>query len=159
MFSEPIVPSSQQTTPSSNPITSSNNEPVSSNPITSSIIAPSSNEISNPPSSSEVIISSNPISSSLEPVSSNPISSSLIEGTYYHVVFKNYDESILEEIDVLEGTDAVYSGETPIKEEDDEFTYEFDGWDVDLTNIQSDMTAVAQYKAVAKENWGPIIWF
>ena len=98
--------------------------------------------------------------------SSNPIlisgeidpSASLSVEVYYHVTFVNYDESILYEYDVLKGSEATYTGEDPVKEEDDEFTYEFDGWDKDLTNIQSDTTFVAQYKATAKENWGPIIW-
>ena len=85
--------------------------------------------------------------------------SSIDQDTYYHVVFKNYDETILEEIDVKEGEEAIYSGETPTKEEDDEFTYEFEGWDQDLTNIQSDVTTYAQYTATGKEDWGPIIWF
>ena len=94
-------------------------------------------------------------SSSENSVSSIPISS--IQETF-HVVFKNYDESILQEIDVLKGQEAIYSGETPTKEEDDEFKYEFDGWDQDLTNIQSDVTTMATYKDVPKVNWGPINW-
>ena len=77
---------------------------------------------------------------------------------YHHVTFLNYDETKLYEVDVLEGAEAVYSGETPTKAEDDEFTYEFEGWNKDLTNIQADVTTVAQFKYVAKENWGPIIW-
>ncbi len=85
--------------------------------------------------------------------------SSKKEDIYYHVVFVNYDESTLYETDVLEGGTALYSGEEPTKAEDDEFTYEFDGWDKDLANIQSDTTFIAQFKAVAKENWGPIHWF
>ena len=84
--------------------------------------------------------------------------SSVLDPVYYHVVFKNYDETVLSEIDVLQGTEAVYSGETPTKAEDDEFTYEFDGWDKDLTNIQADVTTLATYKSVAKEGWGPIIY-
>ena len=95
-------------------------------------------------------------SSSENSVSSIPSSS--IQETF-HVVFKNYDESILQEIDVLKGQEAIYSGETPTKEEDDEFTYEFEGWDQDLTNIQTDVTTYAKYKATGKEGWGTIIWF
>ena len=85
-------------------------------------------------------------------------SSSIPQQVYYHVVFKNYDETVLSEIDVLQGTEAVYSGETPTKAEDDEFTYEFDGWDQDLTNIQADVTTLATYKPVAKEGWGGLTW-
>ena len=81
------------------------------------------------------------------------------QSTYYHVTFVNYDNSILYEVDVLEGSEALYSGEDPVKEEDDEFTYEFIGWDVDLKAVSSDITAKAQFEPVAKEGWGPIIWF
>ena len=65
---------------------------------------------------------------------------------------------MLEEKDVLAGSEATYSGQTPVKSEDDEFTYEFKGWDKDLKNIQADVTTKAEYKAVAKEGWGEIIW-
>ena len=78
---------------------------------------------------------------------------------YYEVRFLNYDYSVLYETYVLEGTDAVYSGETPTREEDDEFSYEFDGWDEDISNITHDMTTMAVYKYTAKEDWGEIIWF
>lgn len=105
--------------------------------------------------------SSDPISGSENVViASSDVSSSSIENeTYYHVVFVNYDESVLYEVDVLKGSEALYSGEAPTKEEDDEFTYEFIGWDKELTDIQSNTTFTAQFKAVAKENWGPIHWF
>ena len=86
-------------------------------------------------------------------------SSSLPQEVYYHVTFLNYDETKLYEVDVLEGHEAVYSGETPTKAEDDEFTYEFDGWDKDLSNIQADVTTIATYNPVAKEGWGGLIWF
>lgn len=96
--------------------------------------------------------SSASVSSSVEETPSSVI------GTYYHVTFVNYDDTVLQEIDVLAGNEAQYSGETPTKEEDDEFTYVFIGWDVDLSSINSDVTAKATYQYVAKENWGPIIW-
>ena len=101
--------------------------------------------------------------SSIEPSSivdsSSEESSSIPEETYYHVTFLNYDESLLYEVDVLEGTEAIYLGETPTKPEDEEFSYEFKGWDQDLTNILSDVTTKAEYSYTAKENWGSIIWF
>ena len=97
-------------------------------------------------------------SGKVEP-SSEP--SSVPAETYYHIIFKNDDGTVLEEQDVLEGSAATYKGKTPTKEEDDEFTYEFQGWDKEeeLKNVISNITTVAQYKAIGKENWGSIIWF
>ena len=115
----------------------------------------SSSEQSSIPSSSEETSSSSEASSSSESSSE----SSIPEGTYYHVTFINYDDSVLYEVDVLEGTEAIYSGETPTREEDAECSYVFDGWDKDLTNIQSDVTTKAKYLAQDKGEWGPIIWF
>lgn len=86
--------------------------------------------------------------------------SSIPQPVYYHVVFKNYDETVLSEIDVLEGTEAVYSGETPIRPDDDECAYTFIGWDKELTNIQSDLATIARYEANEKggEGWGGIVY-
>lgn len=116
--------------------------------------------------SSQPILITEPLSSSSSSeevinVSSDIQSSTTSEqqSAYYHVTFVNYDNSVLYEVDVLEGSEALYSGEDPVKEEDDEFTYEFIGWDKELTDIQSNTTFIAQFKAVAKEGWGPIIWF
>ena len=99
-------------------------------------------------SSDPINISSETPSTSLEPTE-----------TYYHVRFVNYDESLLYEVDVKEGEAALYSGETPTKPEDDEFTYEFKGWDKDLSSITDDVTTMAEYSYIPKENWGSIIWF
>ncbi|MBQ6730644.1 MAG: hypothetical protein IJR08_01915 [Bacilli bacterium] len=93
-------------------------------------------------------------SSSIE----SPSSSSLVpQEVYYHVTFLNYDETKLYEVDVLEGHEAVYSGETPIRPEDDDFTYTFKEWDKDLSKITEDVTTKAVYDLTAKNNWGPII--
>ena len=150
----PKQPSSSQYSDSS---TSSSIEEVSSSDSSeesSSSVESSSSEQPSTQSSSEEASSSEAPSSS-----ESSSESSIPEGTYYHVTFVNYDDSVLYEVDVLEGTEAIYSGETPIKPEDDEFTYEFKGWDQDLTNIQAEMTTKAEYTYVAKENWGSIIWF
>lgn len=118
----------------------------------SSLSISSSSELSSSSSSS-----SSEASSSKQESSSSSSSSSI--AVYYHVIFQNYDETILEEKDVLEGSEAIYSGQTPEKAEDDEFTYEFIGWDQELKEIHSNVTTTAQFKAVPKENWGPIHWF
>lgn len=91
--------------------------------------------------------------------SSNPSSSSVHQDVYYTVTFLNYDETPLQEVRVLEGEEAHYTGATPTREEDDEFKYEFDGWDRDLTNIRSNVITKAKFKYIAKENWGPVHWF
>ena len=103
------------------------------------------------------------ISSSSSVLSIESISSSLsqesIQDIYYHVSFINDDETLLYETDVLKGDTATYVGVTPTKEEDDEFKYEFIGWDQPLNNINMDLVTKALYKSIAKENWGPVIWF
>ncbi len=115
----------------------------------------SSNQRSSEPTSSVPTRSSE---SSSEPSIPNP-SSSQTDPATYHVRFVNDDDSLLYETDVEEGGNAVYVGETPAKEEDDEFTYTFSGWDPEPTNVRQNLVCKAQYDAEPKENWGSIIWF
>ena len=70
----------------------------------------------------------------------------------------NGDDTLLYETDVEEGQDAVYVGETPTKEEDEDYTYIFDGWDHSLENVQEDFVTKALFRAEEKE-WSSIIWF
>lgn len=79
--------------------------------------------------------------------------------TYYHVIFTNDDNTVLYEVDVLEGATAVYGGLTPEKAQDDEFKYEFKGWDKPLTNVQQNFSTKAEYEAIPLVDWGPAIWF
>ena len=144
-------PSNESTTQSSKESISS--EAISSEVITSSPGVPSLDTSSTVSSSSNEETTSS--GSSEEPSSS----ASEQNDTYYHVTFVNYDDTVLYEVDVLEGHEAIYSGETPTKEADDEFTYEFDGWDKNLSSITSDVTTKATYREVAKEGWGGLIWF
>ncbi len=64
----------------------------------------------------------------------------------YHVTFMNYDASILFYTSVEYGGTAVYQGETPSRPASKQYSYSFIGWDVSLTNITSDLIAIAQYE-------------
>lgn len=79
--------------------------------------------------------------------------------TYYNVTFKNFDETILYECNVKKNQEAIYQGEIPKKDGDDEFDYKFIGWDQSLLNINSDLITYAQYETVIKNDWGEIKWF
>ena len=64
---------------------------------------------------------------------------------YYKVTFKNYDNTLLQEVTVEEGQSAVYSGQTPTKPSTPTHAYTFKGWDASLDNITSDCVRVAQF--------------
>ena len=97
-------------------------------------------------------------SSSIEQ-SSSVVNIESSKDIYYHVSFINDDETLLYETDVLKGDTATYVGESPTKEENKEFKYEFIGWDQPLININENLVTKALYKRIAKENWSPVIWF
>lgn len=148
----PDSTSGQESTPSSSEVNTSSSSSGTSQASSSS--APQSSSSSN--SSSNVSSQSsqdNPSSNSSEQTSSTPVP------VYYKVTFLNYNDVLLQEIQVLEGEEAVYSGATPTKPDDDVYTYTFDGWDKDLTNIASDLTTRATYKQEKQTGWGDIIWF
>jgi hypothetical protein len=78
---------------------------------------------------------------------------------YFTVQFLNYDSTMLDEILVKEGEEATYVKDEPTKPSDNEFTYVFIGWDIELTDIQKDMVATAQFEAKAIIDWDEIEWF
>lgn len=78
---------------------------------------------------------------------------------YFTVTFVNYDDSILTTVSVVKGDTAVFNLEDPKRDSDDEFYYEFTGWDKDLTNVSFSFTAKAQYNKTAKVDWNEITWF
>jgi hypothetical protein len=156
--------SSQKSSSSQKQSSSSQPSSISSSEAPSQISkssAPSSSEVpsSSQSSSSSEVPSSNQSSSSKPTSSESSSSPSEHIGIYYHITYKNYDGTILEEKDILEGSEAIYTGETPTREDDEEYTYEFIGWDKenDLKVVSADITATAQFKATGI--WGPIIWF
>lgn len=66
---------------------------------------------------------------------------------YYDVRFFNYDGTLLDEISVKAGDDAVYPGkDLPTREPSGDNVYLFDGRDKDLNNVLSDLDVTATYK-------------
>lgn len=70
----------------------------------------------------------------------------------YTVTFVNYDGTVLHEVYVLPGGTAIYEWANPTREETEEASYSFKGWDQPLNNITSDSIRVAVYE----ENKKPV---
>lgn len=75
----------------------------------------------------------------------------------YTITWKNYDLSVLavEQYEYgTKGSDVTYKGETPTRPADENYRYEFIGWDVDTSTIyqiSNDRNFVAQYKAIPNQ--------
>ena len=69
----------------------------------------------------------------------------------YTVTFLNWDDSVLLVLQVPENEMPVYTGETPTRPEDDEYTYVFDGWNPQLSIVTADASYVAKYRSIRKE--------
>ena len=51
-----------------------------------------------------------------------------VENNYYNIVFKDYDETILQSSSVKGGTIPSYEGANPTRENDEDYSYTFSGW-------------------------------
>ena len=72
-----------------------------------------------------------------------------LEGDTYTIKWINHDGSELEvDNDVLYGTTPTYDGETPTKESDSRYSYEFTNWSPIVEPASKDMVYVAQFKEV-----------
>lgn len=72
------------------------------------------------------------------------------EPVYYTIRFLNYDSSVLQSTRVLEGERPVYTGATPAKPEDDNYTYEFSGWSPAILPAFADTDYTAQFTSTRK---------
>ena len=63
----------------------------------------------------------------------------------YTIKWKNYDGTTLETDDVKKGVLPTYDGPTPIRPDDDEYTYTWSGWDPEVVPATENQTYIATY--------------
>ena len=92
-------------------------------------------------------------------VGKDALSSQLKLHTPYTVLWKNYDDEILEtDTNVAEGEVPTYDGETPVKPDDEEYTYTFEGWTPDVVAATADAQYTATFTAVPKPKTYTVTW-
>ncbi len=64
----------------------------------------------------------------------------------YVVTFKNDNGKVLQAVNVRYGETPKYTGYTPEKPADEEYTYEFDGWSPEIVAVTGAATYTAQFK-------------
>ncbi len=78
------------------------------------------------------------------------IESTTPQPTYYTIRFLNWDGTVLQSSQVEEGDMPAYDGTTPIRPEDEQYTYLFDGWSPTIVAATADADYTATYTATAK---------
>ena len=71
----------------------------------------------------------------------------------FTVTYLNYDATELgtAEIPYGESAENAYDGPTPTRPEDDYYTYEFEGWDRDLSFVSEDTETYAKFRPIPKK--------
>ena len=78
-------------------------------------------------------------------------------GKKYTVTWRNWDDEVLErDYELEEGTIPSYDGDTPVKEGDDQYSYEFCGWDKTISAVTGDTEYFARFKEILVTY--PIVW-
>ena len=63
----------------------------------------------------------------------------------YTITWKNYNESVISTDLLNYGDTPVYSGDTPTKPADAEYSYEFDGWEPEIATVTDNATYTAHF--------------
>ena len=69
------------------------------------------------------------------------------EITYYSVVFKNWNGTILYTTNVIEGHTPIYNGTVPTRPSDGQYNYTFNGWTPSLGPVYGNIEYTASYTA------------
>ena len=77
-------------------------------------------------------------------------------GKEYTVTWQNWDGTVLEVNNVKEETTPTYNGMTPTKEGNEQYAYEFSGWDKEISAVTGDTVYVAQFNEILLSY--PIVW-
>lgn len=93
--------------------------------------------------------SSNPRSSSSSDSSSSSSSSQPL--ATYLITFINDDGTVLEEKEWKKGSMPSYSGKTPSKKADAQYTYSFSGWSPAITRVVSEATYTATFRSATNQ--------
>ena len=73
-----------------------------------------------------------------------------VDPTYYTIRFLNYNGTVLQSSQVAQGSMPSYTGATPTKPEDDDYTYAFNGWSPAVVAATADADYTAQFTATPK---------
>ena len=76
------------------------------------------------------------------------------EKTYYTIRFINWDGTELQSLPVEFATTPEYTGATPLRTDDEYYTYEFSGWTPTISPAIKNFTYKATYKGTPKEVHG-----
>jgi len=71
-------------------------------------------------------------------------------GTKYEITWKNWDDSVLRVDSVSSGSTPDY-GSTPVREDDEKYTYTFKTWSPDIVEATENASYTAVYSKVEKE--------
>ena len=89
----------------------------------------------------------------LDTVKGNTTYKAVYTGTYkiYTIQFKNWDGTVLKTDNLHWGDEVTAPTETPVKAEDDTYTYEFAGWNKEIVPVAGEEIYTAQFTPVYKE--------